>query len=142
MVTMWSSSQDLCWNLSGLLLGLLLFLGHWFGLSGGCLVVLEVHVSVDVVSTVVMEIFVIVAVTVGIWQSVAALENGLMVQVVWLLIAVVSTVWVAVMLIVVKGSIFNLVMLDTMVQVSLDVVEELIVGVLDVVDHLGSEVIL
>lgn len=147
VVASWVVGQVLaCWNISLLVSALLFFLLSWLVendvVGGWRSLVMQVHIGVHVVSIKVVDVFVAMAVSMGVWEAVSWLNIGLVVEIVWGFVVVVSVVWVHIMLLWVKGCVLNIVVLNSVMDLSLEIVEKLIIRVLNIVDHLSTEVIL
>lgn len=93
-------------------------------------------------------------ISMSIWMSIEVLCISIMMVVVscvmwhmdvmvigmWVIVEICS-MWVHIVLLVWKTCILSLVVLYSMVELTLQVVEEVIIGMLNIVDHLGAKVI-
>lgn len=103
--------------------------------------VVDIHVGVHVVGLVV-EILMTVAMGMGIWEAVNWLDISLMVRVMWSFIVIVSGMWMHIVLLWVETCILHVVMFNTVMGLAFDIVEKLIISMLNIVNHCGSEMVL
>lgn len=80
---------------------------------------MQVHIGADIVGIKMVEVFMTMSVGMGIWKSVSSLNNGLMGVIVWGLVVEVGMVWVHIMLLWVEGSVLNIVVLNSVMELSL-----------------------
>jgi len=140
----WGVVKRLCHlNLLLLVLTLLIVGLLWLGLSGGGL---AVHIHGKLVLWhmvgIEMDIFVVVSANMMVWGTMISLNDGLVVVIMWSLPAVIDTSWVRILLVYEWGRHLNVMVLYSMVDLSLDVMEELVVRVFNIMDHLGTEMII
>lgn len=128
-------------------LGISLFLSwllwdHVVGL-GGWAGGVDIHgeLVLGLMGVEVVDILMVVSTDVGVWSVVVSFVHGLVMEIVWGFPVVVRAMWVGIVLVFEWGSHLEVVMLNSVVDLSFHIVEQLIVGVLDIVDHLGTEVV-